>query len=275
MRYAAPSSNQQTSQNQVQPQQPVRPVAASPAQLPQKPAQPAGVQQSVTAGQKSAPQATVSAPRPVSAPEHQKVIQSQVVSVQSPVTQNDPVEYDQPQPISQVKQESVLAEIQPQVSQTQPEEENPDYYVKPVDDRPKFDAICDMCGDNIQIPFQPDGKRPTFCKDCLKEYQRMTAKEKLNQQRKLERQQEELSASSTPAEQAPRQPQRTVRETLPAPQPAPAERKTEHKAFISKDRPMSLSQMQHIAPKKFKPRPRPNVNLDEVRNLINANKKEN
>jgi len=34
--------------------------------------------------------------------------------------------------------------------------------------------------------------------------------------------------------------------------------------------------MQHIAPKKFKPqRQRPKVNLDEVREMIEKNKKEN
>lgn len=30
----------------------------------------------------------------------------------------------------------------------------------------------------IEIPFKPDGKRPVFCKECLKDYQRAVAKVK-------------------------------------------------------------------------------------------------
>ncbi|HAR99791.1 MAG: hypothetical protein US57_C0012G0013 [Candidatus Moranbacteria bacterium GW2011_GWC2_37_73] len=218
------------------------------------------IQQPVAAEQKNEPQASVSIPEPLGASQPQKVIQTQVTTEKAPINQDDLGEYNQPQPqASQIQQQ---------------EEENPDYYVKPVDDRPKFDAICDMCGDNIQIPFQPDGKRPTFCKDCLKEYQRMTAKEKLNQERKMQRQQEENADLAAPIEQPTRQPIKTVQENKPVQKVTqPAEKKVEHKAYVSKDRPMSLSQMQHIAPKKFKPqRTRPQVNLDEVRRMIDASK---
>lgn len=153
--------------------------------------------------------------------------------------------------------------------------------------KPMFDAICDMCGDTIQVPFMPDGKRPTFCKDCLKEYQRMTAKEKLNQERKAQREMEEKLEQQKlqPQQMQPQRPQqrntqlqgRSQGSNQGRPQnqqpqerkPQPFHKKIEHKTIESQDRPMSLSQMQHIAPKKFKPRPRPNVNLDEVRNLIN------
>ena len=215
------------------------------------------IQQPVAAQQYSQPKAPVSAPMPPSAPEPQKVIQQQVVSEKAPVNEDDLGEYNQIQPIAPIQ------------------EENPDYYVKPIDERPKFDAICDMCGDNIQIPFQPDGKRPTFCKDCLKEYQRMTAKEKLNQERKMQRQQEENSELVASVKQDAIQATKPARETMTTkPQAQPVtEKKFEHKAYISKDRPMSLSQMQHIAPKKFKPqRQRPQINLDEVRKMIDDNK---
>ena len=37
-------------------------------------------------------------------------------------------------------------------------------------------AECDTCGVEIELPFKPDGKRPTFCKDCLKDYQRAIAR---------------------------------------------------------------------------------------------------
>lgn len=39
-----------------------------------------------------------------------------------------------------------------------------------------YDAVCNACGIGIQVPFKPDGKRPTFCKDCLKNYRREQSK---------------------------------------------------------------------------------------------------
>jgi len=134
--------------------------------------------------------------------------------------------------------------------------------------KPMFDAICDMCSAEIQVPFQPDGKRPTFCKDCLKDYQRMTAKEKLAEEKKRERENEEaqfaLAQTNKVVKQKPRfESQSRLHEQ------SPSERIFEPKSYAPQERPMSLSQMQHIAPKKFKPqRQRPAVNLDEVRSLI-------
>jgi len=45
-----------------------------------------------------------------------------------------------------------------------------------VDDRPKYPAKCATCDTDIEVPFKPDGSRPTFCKDCLKDYQRQQAR---------------------------------------------------------------------------------------------------
>ncbi|MEI7890993.1 MAG: type IV secretion system DNA-binding domain-containing protein [bacterium] len=205
--------------------------------------------------------APVSAPVPIAAPLSQKSVQRPVEEQKKPYVQDDLGEYNEI-PKNEAVQ-SIAAEP----------EENHDYYVKPIDDRPKFDAVCDMCADNIQIPFAPDGKRPTFCKDCLKEYQRMNAKEKLKQEEKIKRQQEEAQVQEVPtASPAKTYPKKF--ESKSATNQAPRqERKTEHKAFVSKDRPMSLSQMQHIAPKQFKPtRVRPQINLSEVREMINKNK---
>lgn len=42
--------------------------------------------------------------------------------------------------------------------------------------RPFFDSNCSVCGLAIKVPFQPDGKRPVFCKDCMREYRRQQAK---------------------------------------------------------------------------------------------------
>jgi CxxC-x17-CxxC domain-containing protein len=225
-----------------------KPEAAPISQVPAQQVQP------VATVPVAAPAPSVSSPEPVRAPESQKLIQGRDDSGRAvaPIQAADDLgEYNQPEP-----------------------------------PKPLFEAICDMCGDQIQVPFQPDGKRPTFCKDCLKDYQRMTAKEKLNQERKMQREQEERATSAPMQQQsaagAPQQnsPQRPVGNPAPiatAPKQAPSkqqyqkpERKIEPKSYAPQDRPMSLSQMSHIAPKKFKPRQRPEINLDEVRSMINS-----
>lgn len=154
-----------------------------------------------------------------------------------------------------------------------------------VPEKPLFDAICDMCGEQIQVPFAPDGQRPTFCKECLKDYQRMVAKEKLQQERKIQSEKEEKEALSPQPQQIKQNQQRPpqsvqrpqARKQFPPKQQfQKPERKIEPKSYAPQEHPMSLSQMTHIAPKKFKPRQRPQVNLDEVRNLIgNARNNEN
>lgn len=35
--------------------------------------------------------------------------------------------------------------------------------------RQMFDAVCAQCGVNTQVPFQPNGSKPVYCRDC---YQR-------------------------------------------------------------------------------------------------------
>jgi CxxC-x17-CxxC domain-containing protein len=35
-----------------------------------------------------------------------------------------------------------------------------------------FDARCAMCGKDTKVTFQPDGKRPVYCKTCLKKKQK-------------------------------------------------------------------------------------------------------
>jgi CxxC-x17-CxxC domain-containing protein len=267
VRYVAPQNQpQQAAHRNFAPQiqQPAAPVAQA--------------SQPVAARQSAQPRASVSAPAFTRSSEPSKVIQPQVVVEKAPINATAPINQDDLGEYNQLVSAPQIE--QPAAVQPQKEEENPDYYVKPVDERPKFDAICDMCGEQIQIPFQPDGKRPTFCKDCLKEYQRMNAKEKLNQERKMQRQQEEKQEQSPISTQAPK-PVRTPVEaprygtqSMQATQASkPVERKIEHKAYVSKDRPMSLSQMQHMAPKQFKPqRTRPQINLDEVRKMIDENK---
>ncbi|HEX8974004.1 MAG TPA: CxxC-x17-CxxC domain-containing protein [Patescibacteria group bacterium] len=208
-------------------------------------------------------------------------LSSASISSQAPAEQPQPQIQTQPQPQPQMQ-----AAPQPQqaAAPQQLSDEELDYYVKPVDERPKFDAICDMCGDKIQVPFMPDGKRPTFCKDCLKDYQRMTAKDKLMQERKTQREQENVPQQPVPQQPAPRPnaqaaPQRQGNfskrfDRKPQAAYQKPEKRVEHKLYAPQERPMTLSQLSNVAPKKFKPqRPKPKINLDEVRNLINNNKK--
>ena len=33
-------------------------------------------------------------------------------------------------------------------------------------ERPMFDAICSECGVRTQVPFEPSGDKPVYCKEC-------------------------------------------------------------------------------------------------------------
>jgi CxxC-x17-CxxC domain-containing protein len=32
--------------------------------------------------------------------------------------------------------------------------------------REMFPAVCAQCGQNTQVPFQPRGDKPVYCRDC-------------------------------------------------------------------------------------------------------------
>ncbi len=34
-------------------------------------------------------------------------------------------------------------------------------------DRQMYDVVCDGCGRPTQVPFQPRGDRPVYCRDCF------------------------------------------------------------------------------------------------------------
>jgi len=119
-----------------------------------------------------------------------------------------------------------------------------------------YDAKCNSCGVGIQIPFKPDGKRPTFCKECLKDYQRMLAKKK--------EQEIEKTNTSQPMKSFNQKPVILSKKDIPQ-----TEKIVTTKSYVSIDKPLLLSQMQHMAPKKFKFRPeKPQVNLDDLRQAI-------
>jgi len=120
------------------------------------------------------------------------------------------------------------------------------------DSRQLYNAKCDTCGIEVQVPFKPDGQRPTFCKDCLKDYQRAMAR------------------TNKPSEENDNAPKA---QNKPAPEKENIEKVIQRKTYQSKERPMSLSQMQYIAPKKFKfERQKPD--LKDILNLIKKSKGE-
>lgn len=117
-------------------------------------------------------------------------------------------------------------------------------------ERVRYPAVCATCGLEIEVPFVPDASRPTFCKDCLRDYQRAVARER-NQIHQSPR-----SASPSATQQ--------VAESS-------HQRKTEHRVYASQENPLKLSQAQHVEPKKFKAiRRKPDVNVSAVRALIDG-----
>lgn len=123
-------------------------------------------------------------------------------------------------------------------------------------ERKLYDALCDNCGLKIQVPFEPDRQRPTFCKDCLRDYQRSMARAK---EATGSRQTETSNKGAGEERNAEKE-----------------EKRVELKAFVAQEEPIKLSQIQHVAPKKFQSaRKKPEVNLEEVRNLIKQSRNEN
>ena len=102
-------------------------------------------------------------------------------------------------------------------------------------EKPIYEAVCDTCEEKIQVPFKPDPSRPTFCKECLKDYQRARARTKAEK--------EEAQNTKHEARIMKQDTNSVPRDT----------RSTEPVVFMPQDKPISLGQMKHIAPKKFKP----------------------
>lgn len=162
--------------------------------------------------------------------------------------------------------------VQPVAPAREIKEENlEDYAVpepeQPKPERPMFSAECDTCGVEIQVPFKPDGKRPTFCKDCLKDYQRAVAKAKLRDERILQRQGQTGGNNVASGNNNAMPARSNVREEKPRPQ---LEKRVERKVFSPQEKPLTLSQLSNVAPKKFENgKKKTQINLDEVRNMIN------
>ena len=127
-----------------------------------------------------------------------------------------------------------------------------------VPEKVLYPAVCATCGIDIEVPFAPDASRPTFCKDCLRDYQRAIARER-----------NQVVAQTKSAAPVPQQ--RLTEKPL-----SPERRQsTELRAYTAPEPPMKLSQTQHIEPKRFKAlRRKPDINVNAVRALIDGARQE-
>lgn len=104
-----------------------------------------------------------------------------------------------------------------------------------------YSAECDTCGVAIEIPFKPDGERPTFCKDCLKDYQRAIARiqneENENKERVAGRGRNYKQDNKSTYNQKP-----SIKGKI----------ETQQKFYKSSDKPLTLNQTRFMAPKKIR-----------------------
>ncbi len=150
-------------------------------------------------------------------------------------------------------EEAVVSEAQEALEAPQASEESL------VPEKVLYQALCATCGTAIEVPFQPDGSRPTFCKDCLRDYQRATAKARNEIEKK------QGAAPAAPVSRARNQGGDYRKQGARVVSP---------RTYVSSDAPVSLAQTQYIEPKKFKALgTRPPVNLSELRTLIQTAKK--
>lgn len=130
-----------------------------------------------------------------------------------------------------------------------------------VDTRSKielFEATCYTCEEKIMVPFKPDPMRKTFCKECLKEYQRIKAKA-INSQamENVMPNQRNIAITNKKIERTPNQERNNFQ----------AQGQIDQKKMIS------LNQITNIAPKRFQAQKK-NLSLDSqsIRELINKTK---
>ncbi|MDO8240939.1 MAG: type IV secretion system DNA-binding domain-containing protein [Candidatus Moranbacteria bacterium] len=118
-------------------------------------------------------------------------------------------------------------------------------------EKPKemYSTICATCEEIITVPFKPDPARPAFCRECLKEHQRMMARKK-----------NELAEQQAPAVRV----NPIVAKIEPEKNIAPESQRVVH---APQDKPMSLSQMSHIAPKAFRSQ-KQKPDLGAIRSII-------
>ncbi len=122
------------------------------------------------------------------------------------------------------------------------------------DIQPKmYEATCAMCELDIQVPFEPDGDRPVFCKECFKDHQRTIAKSKEANTQKPQ---------TKPKVEKPKKNKKTVVE--------------EDNIISTGEKAMSLSQLQNVAPKKFKQSSKKtDIDTKSIQNIISKSHNSN
>ncbi len=43
-----------------------------------------------------------------------------------------------------------------------------DFGGRPFEEKRLYQAVCDTCGDNCEVPFRPTGERPVYCRNCFR-----------------------------------------------------------------------------------------------------------
>lgn len=105
-----------------------------------------------------------------------------------------------------------------------------------------YDAQCATCGIAISVPFKPDGKRPTFCKDCFIEY------------RQARTQARAAGPTAAPGKIMPTSATRPVARQI-----------AEHKSYTADTHARSLAQITHVAPRKFTAQAKKGINIADVK----------
>ena len=120
--------------------------------------------------------------------------------------------------------------------------------------------LISHCELEIQVPFKPDGERPVFCKECFKDHQRTLAKSK----------EREVPEPVVPKKEKVIPPKKAT----PTKKEEP-EAMEEDVVITNKEKSMTLSQLKHVAPKKFThSSKKPNIDLSSIRNIISKTRKE-
>lgn len=134
------------------------------------------------------------------------------------------------------------------------------------DNRPMFTTVCATCEETIQVPFNPDPTRPTFCKECLKDYQRARAKAQgeamVNGEEKKGDWRKRKSFSKGISQ----------KESNGYSNGLIPEKKENLVVSVPQDKSIRLNQLSHMSPKKFRPQKKININLKEVRDLLNKSR---
>lgn len=193
-------------------------------------------------------------PEPVQAPEAPQPV------IAPPVVTPKPVVVVEKKVVERMEVPVTPAPVTPPSVATPPVVEAPVV----VPEKKMYPANCATCGMDIEVPFEPDGSRPTFCKDCLRDYQRAVARAKQEEEQKNARKDDDNDHHH---------PQGSSGDRPRDNRPQSHNRRVEPQVYAADVAPMKLSQAQYIAPKKFKSLGgKKGVDKDAIRALINANR---